>query len=66
MLIILILSHSPGGVKQSLRVIHKRAQDWKLKVKQKIKRTSYGKGQNNKKIYFKYQNETYHIVDKQT
>ena len=63
-----MLSHSPDGLQQSLDVIHKHAQEWKLKVNtQKSNIIIFsGNEQNKNKIDFKYENETLEIVDKQT
>ena len=63
---LLVLSHSQDGLQQSVHFTHKHAQDWKLKNKKKSNIIILsGNGQNNK-IYFKHQNETLQIVDKQT
>ena len=65
---LLIISPSPEGLQQSLNVIHRHAQQWKLKVN--TKKSSIiifsGNGQNKNNIDFKYNNETLQIVEKQT
>ena len=38
---LLVLSHSREGLQQSLGVIHKHAQVWKLKVNKKYRTSSY-------------------------
>ena len=65
---LLIISLSPAGLQQSLDVIHKHAQDWKLKVNTKKSDIIIfsGNGQYKNKINFKYDNETLQIVEKQT
>ena len=65
---LLVISPSPEGLQQLLDVIHKHAQDWKLKVNTKKSNTIIfsGNGQNKNKINFKYDNETLQIVEKQT
>ena len=51
---LLVISPSPEGLQQSLDMIHKHAQDWS------------GNGQNKNKVNFKYENETFQIVEKQS
>ena len=65
---LLIISPSPEGLQQSLNVIHRHAQQWKLKVNTKKSNIIIlsGNGQKKNKINFKYSNETLQIVDKQT
>ena len=65
---LLIISPSPKGLQQSLNVIHRHAQQWKLKVNTKKSNIIIfsGNGQNKNNIDFKYNNETLQIVDKQT
>ena len=65
---LLIISPSPEGLQQSLNVIHRHAQQWKLKVNTKKSNIIIfsGNGQNKNNINFKYYNETLQIVDKQT
>ena len=65
---LLIISPSPAGLQQSLNVIHRHAQQWKLKVNTKKSNIMIfsGNGQNKNNIDFKYNNETLQIVDKQT
>ena len=64
---LLVISPSPQGLQQSLDVIHKHDQEWKLKVNTKTSNIIIfsGNGQNKNKINFKYENETLQIVDKQ-
>ena len=49
-------------------MIHKHAQDWKLKVNTKKSNIIIfsGNGQNKNKVNFKYDNETLQIVEKQS
>ena len=65
---LLIISPSPEGLQQSLNVIHRHAQQWKLKVNTKKSNIIIfsGNGQNKSNIDFKYNNATLQIVDKQT
>ena len=65
---LLIISPSTEGLQQSLNVIHRHAQQWKLKVNTKKSNITIfsGNGQNKNNINFKYNNETLQIVDKQT
>ena len=65
---LLVISPSPEGLQQSLNVIHKHAQDWKLKFNTKKSNIIIfsGNGQNKNKVNFKYENETLQIVEKQT
>ncbi|KAL9969651.1 hypothetical protein ACROYT_G021888 [Oculina patagonica] len=65
---LLIISPSPEGLQQSLNVIHRHAQQWKLKVNTKKSNIIIfsGNGQNKNNINFKYDNESLQIVDKQT
>ena len=65
---LLVISPPPEGLQQSLDVIHKHAQDWKLKVNTKKSNIIIfsGNGQNKNKVYFKYENETLQIVEKQS
>ena len=65
---LLIISPSPEGLQQSLNVIHRHAQQWKLKVNTKKSNIIIlsGNGQKKNNINFKYSNETLQIVDKQT
>lgn len=65
---LLVISPSPEGLQQSLDVIHKHAQDWKLKVNTKKSNIIIfsGNGQNKNKVNFKYENETLQIVEKQS
>ena len=58
---LLIISPSPEGLQQSLTVIHRHAQQWKLKVNTKTSNIIIFSG-----IDFKCNNETLQIVDKQT
>ena len=53
-------------MKQSLDVIHKHAQDWKLNTKKSNIIIFSGNGQNKNNVNFKYENETLQIVEKQT
>ena len=52
---LLVISPSPEGLQQSLDVIHKHAQDWKLKVDTKKSNIIIlsCNGQNRKKVNFK-------------
>ena len=65
---LLIISPSPEGLQQSLNVIHRHAQQWKLKVNTKKSNIIIlsGNGEKKNNINFKYSNETLQIVDKQT
>ena len=65
---LLVISPSPEGLQQSLDVIHKHAQDWKLKVNTKKSNIIIfsGNGQNKNKVNFKYENETLQIDEKQS
>ena len=65
---LLIISPSPEGLQQSLNVIHRHAQQWKLKLNTKKSNIIIfsGNGQNKNNIDFKHNNETLQIVDKQT
>jgi len=65
---LLIISASPEGLQQSPVVIHRHAQQWKLKVNTKKSNIIVFSvnGQNKNNINFKYNNETLQIVDKQT
>ena len=64
---LLVISPSPEGLQQPLDVIHKHAQDWKLKVNtKKSPIIKSGNGQNKNKVNFKYENETLQIVEKQS
>ena len=66
---LLVLSHSREDLQQALLdVIHKHAQEWKLKVNTKKSNIIIfsGKGQNKDKVDFKYENETLKIAEKQT
>ena len=62
------LSNSPEGLQQSLNVIYKHAQEWKLKVNTKKSNIIIfsGNWQNKNKTDFKYTNESIDIVNKQT
>ena len=64
---LLITSPSPEGLQQSLKVIHRHAQQWKFKVNTKKSNIIIfsGNGQNKNNINFKNNNETLQIVDKQ-
>ena len=55
---LLIISPSPEGLQQSLNVIHRHAQQWKLKVHTKKSNIIIfsGNGQNKNNINFKYNN----------
>ena len=57
---LLVISNSPEGLQQSLNVIYKQAQEWKLKVNtQKSNIIIFsGNGQKKNKTNFKYANET--------
>ena len=57
---LLVISNSPEGLQQSLNVIYKHAQEWKLKVNTKKSNIIIfsGNGQNKNKTNFKYANET--------
>ena len=65
---LLVISNSPGGLQQSLNVIYKHAQEWKLKVNTKKSNIIIfsGNWQNKNKTDFKYTNESIDIVNKQT
>ena len=65
---LLVISPSPAGLQQSINVIKKHAEEWKLKVNTKKSNIiiSCGNGQNKNKENFKYRNEPLHIVDRQT
>ena len=65
---LLIISPSPEGLQQSLNVIQRHAQQWKLKLNTKKSNIIIfsGNGQNKNNIDFKYNNETLPVVDKQT
>ena len=65
---LLLISPSPEGLQQSLNVVHKHAQEWKLKVNTKKSNVIIfsGNGQNKYKGNFKYENEILNIVDRQT
>ena len=54
------ISPFPEGLQQSPDVIHKHAQDWKLKVNTKKSNIIIfsGNGQNKNKVNFKYENKT--------
>ena len=64
---LLITSPSPEGLQQSLKVIHRHAQQWKFKVNTKKSNIIIfsGNGQNKNNINFKNNNETLQIVHKQ-
>ena len=64
----LVISPSPEGLQQSINVIKKHAEEWKLKVNTKKSNVIIfsGNGQNKNKENFKFQNEPLHIVDRQT
>jgi len=57
---LLVISPSPEGLQQSLDVIHKHAQDWKLEVNTKKSNIIIfsSNGQNKNRVNFKYDNET--------
>ena len=61
---LLIISPSPEGLQQSRNVIHRHAQQWKLKVNTKKSNIIIfsGNGQNKNNIDFKYNNETLQIL----
>ena len=65
---LLIISPSLEGLQQSLNVIQRQAQQWKLKLNTKKSNIIIfsGNGQNKNNIDFKYNNETLQVVDKQT
>jgi len=65
---LLVMSPYPEGLQQLLDVIHKHAQDWKLKVNTKKSNIIIfsGNGQNKNRVDFKCDNETLQIVEKQT
>ena len=65
---LLVISPSPEGLQQSINVIKKHAEEWKLKVNTKKSNVIIfsGNGQNKNKENFKYGNELLHIVDRQT
>ena len=65
---LLVISSCPDGLQQSLDVIHKHVQDWKLKVNTKKSNINIfsGNGQNKNKVNFKCENETLQIVEKQS
>ena len=65
---LLVISPSPEGLQHSINAIQKHAEEWKLKVntnKSNIIIFS-GNGQKKTKENFQYENELFHIVDKQT
>ena len=65
---LLVISSCPDGLQQSLDVIHKHVQDWKLKVNTKKSNINIfsGNGQNKNKVNCKYENKTLQIVEKQS
>ena len=65
---LLVISPSPEGLQHSINAIQKHAEEWKLKVNTKKSNVIIfsGNGQNKNKGNFKYGNELFHIVDKQT
>ena len=56
---LLLISNSPEGLQQSLNVIYKHAQEWKLKVNTKKSNIIIfsGNGQNKNKTNFKYDDD---------
>lgn len=65
---LLVISSSPEGLQQSINVIQKHDNEWKLKVNTKKSNIIIfsGNGKNNNQSTFKYQTETLNVVDKQT
>jgi len=65
---LLVISPFPEGLQQSLDVIHKHAQDWKLKINTEKPNIIIfsDNGQNKNRVRFKYDTETLQIVEKQT
>ena len=67
--VLLLISPSPEGrLQQSLNVLYKHAQEWKLKVNTKKSNVIIfsGNGQSKYKGNFKYENEILNIADRQT
>ena len=63
---LLVISNSPEGLQQSLNVIYKHAQEWKLKLNTKKSNIIISSGNGQNKANFKYANESIEIVNKQT
>ena len=60
---LLVISPSPEGLQQSLDVIHKHAQDWKLKVNTKKSNITVfsGNGQNKNKVILNMRMKLYKL-----